>query len=147
MNQGKVNQIMRITISIKIHFYYRSLLLSTKTFLSIDQKLLSLLQEFYLLKYKLAPVRSFILLSTVQRLQNLKEETDSLKSVRIRTRLSWSSSQSDYFLYPLEALLPLALSNFLPLDLTKGLAWELGTPGAPKCLTALRALRGPDKEF
>ena len=51
-----------------------------------------------------------------------------------------------YFLYPLEALLPLALSNLRPLDLVKGLAWELGIPGAPKCLTASRALRGPDND-
>merc|ERR1712045_1114771 len=50
---------------------------------------------------------------------------------------------TDYFLYPLDCLLPLALSNFLPLERTKGLELELGTPGAPKCLTASRALRGP----
>jgi hypothetical protein len=39
-------------------------------------------------------------------------------------------------LKPLEALLPLAFSNFLPLDLVYGLAEDPGTPGAPKCLTA-----------
>merc|ERR1719412_2603770 len=48
-----------------------------------------------------------------------------------------------YFLYPLDSLLPLALSNFLPLERVKGLTWKWGTPGAPKCFTASRALRGP----
>merc|ERR1712223_1062035 len=51
--------------------------------------------------------------------------------------------QTFYFLYPLDCLLPLALSNLRPLALTKGLAWEWGVPAAPKCLTASRALRGP----
>lgn len=40
-------------------------------------------------------------------------------------------------MYPLDALLPLALSNFLPLALTYGLAVEPGSPGAlPKCFLA-----------
>ncbi len=48
-----------------------------------------------------------------------------------------------YALYPLDFLFPLALSNFLPLDLTMGLAEDPGTPGAlPKCLRASLSL-GP----
>ena len=42
-----------------------------------------------------------------------------------------------YALYPLDALLPLALSNFLPFDLTNGLVVDPGSPGAlPKCFLA-----------
>ena len=45
---------------------------------------------------------------------------------------------------PLEALRPLARSNFLPLDLTYGLVVDPGVPGAfPKCLTASREFLGP----
>jgi len=40
-------------------------------------------------------------------------------------------------LYPLDFLLPLALSNFLPLALTYGFVVDPGTPGAgPKCKIA-----------
>ena len=38
-----------------------------------------------------------------------------------------------YTLNPLDALFPLALSNFLPLLLTKGFECDPGTPGAPWC--------------
>ncbi len=40
-------------------------------------------------------------------------------------------------MYPLDFLLPLALSNFLPLALTYGFVVDPGTPGAgPKCKIA-----------
>ena len=45
----------------------------------------------------------------------------------------------------MSAQIDLAFSNFLPLDLTYGLVWDPGTPGAgPKCFLAslsLEALR------
>ena len=46
-----------------------------------------------------------------------------------------------YALYPLDLLLPLALSNFLPFDLTYGFVLESGKPGAfPKCFLASLSL-------
>merc|ERR1740128_239272 len=48
-----------------------------------------------------------------------------------------------YFLYPRLARRPRARSNLRPLDLTRGLEWLFGLPGAPKILVASLCLWGP----